>query len=122
MPTGPRIPESELLLRVQQRIDDGGLPVAMPASINAGYGNGADVCRVCDEQITQDQVMYDVGDPRSPDQFTFHLTCYMTWQRECAYRVAADKKRSRSNAPPDPSLKGSDDEIAARPDGLVGIR
>jgi hypothetical protein len=43
-------PESELLPRVQQRINDGRLPVAMPALISAGYGtillkNSTIVCR-----------------------------------------------------------------------------
>jgi hypothetical protein len=86
MPTESQIPERELLLRVRQRIDDGRLPVAMPSSICSGYGTGADLCQVCDQQITAYQVMYEVSDPR---RLLFHLGCYEVWHRECAKRIAA---------------------------------
>jgi len=84
MPAEPVCPESELLPRVQQRINDGRLPVAMPALISAGYGIGTDVCRVCDRAISAEQAMYEINDPRNSEPLTFHFACYVIWQRECA--------------------------------------
>jgi len=84
MPTEPVFPESELLLRVQQRIKDGRLPVAVPALISAGYGTGTDVCRVCDLAISAEQTLYEINDPRNSEPLAFHFACYVSWQRECA--------------------------------------
>ena len=91
MPTGPQIPEDELLLLVRRRIDEGRVPVAIPASITAGYGSAEEICRICDVHIMQHQVMYEIKDLRGSDELTFHLTCYMTWQRECAQRLATTR-------------------------------
>jgi hypothetical protein len=84
VPTKPVLPESELLLRVQQRINDGRLTVVVPSSISAGYGTGADVCQVCDLAILADQALYEINDPRNSTQQAFHFACYVIWQRECA--------------------------------------
>ena len=83
MPTEPMFQESELLPRVQQRIDDGRLPVATSELISAGYGTGMDVCRVCDLAICAGQAMYEIDDPRNSDPLAFHFACYVLWQREC---------------------------------------
>jgi hypothetical protein len=105
-----RIPASELRLRVRQRLDDGRLLVTTPASVIAGYGRGkgADVCRVCDEEITESQVLYDFRYPHSTTQLTLHLICYTTWQQECAQRVAAEsRKLPGDTVQPDPDEQPS---------------
>jgi hypothetical protein len=96
MPPESRILESELLYRVQQRINDGRLPVKTPQSVNAGYAAGTECCAVCDQQIETGQVSYEVADP-SP--LIFHRECYMAWQRECAQRIEG-AERARQKAQP----------------------
>ena len=85
MPTEPVFPESELLLRVQQRIKDGRLPVAVPALISAGYGTGTDVCRVCDLAVSGEQTMYEINDPRNSEPLAFSLRLL----RDLAARMCA---------------------------------
>jgi len=80
--------ENELLQRVQQRIDEGRLPVILPSLISAGYGAGTAPCAVCDLDILSDQVIYEIDDPRRVDELLpFHFACYVVWQRECAHRL-----------------------------------
>jgi hypothetical protein len=80
--------ERELLQRVQQRIDEGRLPVILPSLISAGYGAGTAPCAVCDLDILADQVIYEIDDPRRVDELLpFHFACYVVWQRECAQRL-----------------------------------
>ena len=84
--------DSELLQRVQQRIDSGRLPVVLPSLISAGYGTGAAPCVVCDLDILADQVIYEIDDPRRVDELLpFHFACYVIWQRECAQRLTERK-------------------------------
>jgi hypothetical protein len=110
MPTESQIPESELLLRVQQRINDRRLPVVMSSQISAGYGTGRDVCQVCDESIPENKVQYEVGDPRNGNPLMFHFACYVVWQLECARRIVeAERKRSRDSVQPNPPPAASDD-------------
>ncbi len=80
--------DGELLRRVQQRIDEGRLPVILPSLISAGYGAGTAPCVVCDLAILADQVIYEIDDPRRVDELLpFHFACYVIWQRECAQRM-----------------------------------
>lgn len=80
--------EDELLQRVQQRIDEGRLPVILPSLISAGYGAGTAPCAVCDLDILSDQIIYEIDDPRRVDELLpFHFACYVVWQRECTYRL-----------------------------------
>ena len=88
MPTDARIDESELLRRVQQRIDEAQLPADMPVSISAGYGTGREPCGVCDRQISSGQFLYEVIDAASSARLFFHIGCYGIWRRECAQREA----------------------------------
>ena len=83
--------ESELLQRVQQRIDSDRLPVAIPSLISAGYGTGGAPCVVCDLDILADQVIYEIDDPRGDALLPFHFACYVIWQRECAQRLGKGK-------------------------------
>jgi hypothetical protein len=83
VPTESRIPADELLLRVQQRIKDGRLPVDSPSEIIAGHGTGRDVCAVCDQSITASEFAYQLTDPRVGNALYFHFTCYVIWQDEC---------------------------------------
>jgi hypothetical protein len=84
--------ETELLQRVQQRIDEDRLPVILPSLISAGYGAGTAPCAVCDLDILADQVIYEVDDPRRVDELLpFHFACYVIWQRACAQRLT-DRK------------------------------
>ena len=86
------MPENELLQRVQQRIDEGRLPVTRPSLISAGYGTGSARCAVCDLAILADQVVYEIDDPRDIDEpLAFHFSCYVIWQRHCAQRLASRK-------------------------------
>ena len=86
MPTEPVLPVSELHGRVVQRIDDGRLPLALSAHIDAGYGAGI-VCAVCDQPIAADKIEYDVTDPGSGRRLHFHVACHTAWQRECSLRL-----------------------------------
>jgi len=88
MATETRMQASELLQRVQERIDDERLPLAMPAEISAGYGTGAEVCGVCDRPIPASQILYAVISPGVATQTLFHVGCYLIWQRECTHREA----------------------------------
>jgi hypothetical protein len=87
MPTEPVLPESELRSRVQQRIDDGRLPVVLSTHIDAGYGAGGR-CDLCDQPIAADKVEYDVTAPGSGTRLHFHIACHLAWQRECAARLS----------------------------------
>jgi len=91
MPTAPVLPESELLLRVRQRLDEARLPLFMPSSISAGYGTGAEVCQLCGLGISPEQTIYEVNDPRTSKLLGFHFACYVLWQRECSQRLGSRK-------------------------------
>jgi hypothetical protein len=85
MPTDTGLAESELRLRVQQRIKEGRLPVALVTLVNSGANGGAHACGVCDKPVTRDKVEYDTN------HLTFHHACYVIWQRECARRIRAER-------------------------------
>jgi hypothetical protein len=80
MPTESQLRDTELRMRVRQRIEQGTLPVVLPNKIFAGYGTGHR-CVACDEEITQTQVEYEVAEsPGRP--LRFHLGCHVVWQLE----------------------------------------
>ena len=93
MPNEPTLLENELRLRVQRRIDGGRLPVALVSRNDGSYGTGR-VCCVCDQPITCEIVDYDVVDsPKTTCvSLSFHFSCYVIWQRECAHRIANTKR------------------------------
>ena len=93
MPYGPRLSEQDLCSRIQQRIEDGRLPVALSKSLTAGYGSG-DTCSGCSEAIFADHVEYELTDPRDGGQLTFHLSCHVIWQLKCMRRIARQKLSS----------------------------
>jgi hypothetical protein len=92
VPTEAQIPESQLRLRVQRHLDDS-LPVALVSQVSASYGRG-DPCCACDQAITRNKVQY-VVDPRDTNGLSFHLTCHVIWQRECARRLMEREKAYR---------------------------
>ena len=85
MPTDVGLSESELRLRVQQRIKDGRLPVALVTLVNSGANGRGHACGVCDRPVMRDKVDYDTN------HLTFHHACYVIWQRECARRIRAER-------------------------------
>jgi hypothetical protein len=85
VPTEDVLPESELRLRVKQRIREGRLPVTLVTLINGGCGAGQ-ACPVCDEPVKRDKVEYAIVDPCNVNHLIFHFACYVIWQRECARR------------------------------------
>ena len=86
------LPESELRMRVQQRIKEGRLPVAIVRLVNAGAGAAGHACPVCDQPVKRDKVEYDI-DPRNANHhLIFHYSCYLIWQRECARRIRAGER------------------------------
>ena len=87
MPTESQLRDTELRMRVRQRIEHGTLPVVLPERIFAGYGSGGR-CVACDQEISSTQIEYEVEALGSP--LRFHLGCHVVWQLECA--------RSRSAA------------------------
>jgi hypothetical protein len=92
MPTEAALLENELRLRVQRRIDGGRLPVALISQVEGSYGT-ARLCCVCDQPITRENVDYDVVKfcKTTCLSLSFHASCYVIWQRECAHRVANAK-------------------------------
>jgi hypothetical protein len=92
MYTEAALPESELRMRVQQRIKEGRLPVVFVRLVNAGAGAGGHACPVCDQVVKRDKVEYDI-DPRSAHHhLIFHYPCYLIWQRECARRIRTGER------------------------------
>jgi hypothetical protein len=87
MPYGPRLAQDELLSRVQERIADGRLPVAMSVELYAGHGGAGDLCCVCEQEILSSQVQYEVIHPRNASRLTFHIGCHSAWQLECVRRI-----------------------------------
>jgi len=98
MPTEPVLPESELRLRVQQRIEDGRLPLAFITLVSSGFGIGHP-CLVCDQPVTHHKIEYDVTDPRNSSRLTLHFACYVAWQRECARRIRAGEQPDQPEHP-----------------------
>ena len=92
MPTEAMLLEDELRRRVQGRIDDGRLPVALVSRMDS-HGTER-VCCVCDQPIAYENVDYDIVDFAETTclSFSFHPYCYVIWQRECAQRVANTKR------------------------------
>ena len=86
MPTRPLLPESELRVRVIQRVEDGRLPLVLSTQIDAGYGTGVQ-CDLCDQPIAADKIEYSVTDSRTGKRLYFHVACHSMWQHECARRL-----------------------------------
>ncbi len=86
MPTQSVLPEDEVRLLAQQRIEGGRLPLMRPDHINAGYGSG-DTCCVCDQSIDPTKIEYEVAGPDKAHRLAFHFACYVVWQRECSQRM-----------------------------------
>ena len=101
MPTEAMLLEDELRLRlrVQRRIDDGRLPVALVSRMDSHGTEG--VCCVCDQPIAYENVDYDIVDSLETACLTlsFHSSCYVIWQRECAQRVANTKRAKLCDDP-----------------------
>jgi hypothetical protein len=87
MPTEPALPKSEIIQRVQERIESRQLPLARPTTIYGGYGSGRNVCSACGEEIASGKVEYEIEDPQSRGWLFFHFDCYVIWQRECTHRL-----------------------------------
>jgi hypothetical protein len=100
MPIEATLLESELRLRVQRRIDGGRLPVALVSRTDSSYGTG-NVCCACDQPITSDNVEYEIVDNRNTNCLclSFHSSCHVIWQQECAHRIA-DAKRTKPRDDP----------------------
>jgi len=106
MPIDSRSFESELRLRVRRRIKAGRLPVALVSRIDSSYET-ARICCVCDQPITDEIVDYDVVDLGNATclSLSFHFSCYVIWQKECARRVAdAMRTNVRINGGISPAL------------------
>ena len=88
MPTESGLPETELHVRVTERLDSGQLPTELFLTISGGFGTRAS-CAVCDEPITVDKIEFDVTDARSDRLLSFHFACFSIWQRQCAARLRA---------------------------------
>jgi hypothetical protein len=88
LPTELPLPEGYLSRCVQQRIHGGRLPLVTCPQVNARYGTGDEDCEVCDQAIHLAQIAYEVTDDRNGNRLMFHNACYLTWQRECARRLA----------------------------------
>jgi hypothetical protein len=97
LPYGPRLSDHELRSRLQQRIEDGRLPVALSNNVIAGYGS-ADICSGCGEQISSDQVEYELAELRDGGQLTFHPSCHAIWQLECVRRLTGQNPCPPSDA------------------------
>jgi hypothetical protein len=89
MYTEAALPESELRMRVQQRIKEGRLPVVFVRLVNAGAGAAGHACPVCDQPVKRDKVEYDIDPGSANHHLIFHYPCYLIWQRECARRIRA---------------------------------
>jgi len=85
MPTESQLQNTALRLRVCQLIEDGRLPVMMPAQIAAGYGSGR-VCVACDLPIASTRVQYEVEERSDGRRLNLHMGCHVVWQLECAHR------------------------------------
>jgi hypothetical protein len=91
-PTEAKLLENELRLRVRRRIDRGRVPVALVSRTDGSYLTGR-ACCVCDQPIEHEIVDYDVVNLRKATcrSLSFHFSCYVIWQQECAARVAIAK-------------------------------
>jgi len=88
-----QLPDSELQLRIKQRIHNGKLPCCIPDRIGAGYGEG-NVCVGCDQPIAKEHIEYEVQDDRTGRQLNFHFGCYVVWQIECTRAAHAREQVS----------------------------
>lgn len=86
LPSETRIAERDLRICVKRLMDGGLLPLVVPAQISAGYGAVDTLCDVCDQSIAAGDVAYEVVDPATGSQLTFHFACYVAWQH-CAARL-----------------------------------
>ena len=86
MPYIPLLSEHEIRSRLQQRIEDGRLPVALSNNVIAGYGS-AYTCSGCGEQISSDKVEYELAEVCDGGQLMFHRGCHAIWQLECVRRM-----------------------------------
>jgi len=83
------LPDAELRSRVQQRIEDGRLPLLRPERIEAGYGS-EDKCCACGEPIEPSKIEYEIA-ALDGQRLKFHFACYMIWQSECSRRLRAPR-------------------------------
>jgi hypothetical protein len=97
MPYGPRLSEHEIFSRLQKRIEDGRLPIALSINVIAGYGS-AHTCSGCGEEISSDQVEYELAELRDGGQLTFHRSCHAIWQVECVRRITGQSPYHPSDA------------------------
>jgi len=86
VPTESQLRETALRQRIRQLIENGRLPVIVPAQLNAGYGSGS-ICAACGEPITRSQVEYEVEDSASDTRLRFHVSCHLVWQLVTASRA-----------------------------------
>src|SRR5438045_6859124 len=89
MYTEAALPESELRMRVQQRIKEGRLPVAFVRLVNAGVGAGGHACPVCDKPGKRENVEYDIDTRNDNNPLIFYYPWYLIWRRESALRLRA---------------------------------
>lgn len=113
MPTHPVLPEEQVRLQVQQRIETGRLPLLRPNHIHAGYGSG-NICCACDQLIDPTKIEYEIATPDTARKLNFHFACYVVWQRECSQRMD-ERSRSRPEMPErKPPAPGKSRKASAR--------
>ena len=78
---------AELRDKAARLIEAGKLPSdGAHLKLWGGQGNG-DICIVCGQPITPEQVQYEVEDRRGErTSFYFHMVCHAAWQLECGAR------------------------------------
>jgi hypothetical protein len=87
MPAKPRLLDSEVVKRVEDRIHRGQLPCLRPETVYGGFGSGRTACSGCEQVIESGKVEYEIEDPQSKVCLSFHFDCYVIWQRECLQRL-----------------------------------
>ena len=121
MPTHPVLPEDEVRLRVQQRIDTGGLPLLRPDHIHAGYGSG-NICCACDQPIEPTKIEYEIVTPDEARKLIFHFACYVIWQRECSQRMDERNHPPVESRESQPPARAKSRKSSARRDMLLFLR
>lgn len=98
MPTESQLRDAALRTFIEQRMNEGRLPLILTKTISVAAGSGTE-CAACGQTITTGQIEYQAFGPKYGAALRLHWGCHVLWQLECVKRTRRQPDRPNDQQP-----------------------